>query len=131
MTKILSILFLLFSVTSFAGLTPKREALYKCVNFDEQSAVDGAFIYSSRFGRNKFYEIEVHYTEDFKEKTIFKKVNLVSKYEGRIQEYTTGNFRIKIDRVNRDVDNHFKAFARIPDFKVHSKMWSCKDIYGL
>ena len=122
---------LVFSSFTFAGLKPKREALYSCVNYDTSSEVYGAKIYASSFGQRKFYEIEVLYLDDYKEASLFKKVNLISKYGNRVQSYTTGNYRIKIDRVRADEDGHFWTFARIPDFDVHSQDWSCKDIYGL
>lgn len=116
------------SSTTFASLNPDREALYSCVNYNDSEVVEGAVIYRSQFGKAKaFYEIQLNIFIDGLESTYIKKVNLVSKYEGRVQVYTTGGFRIKVDRVRRDANNHFAAFARFPDYDVHSSDWSCKD----
>jgi arginine/ornithine N-succinyltransferase beta subunit len=118
----------ILSLSTFASLTPKREALYNCVNYDDSKHVEGVTIYKSRFGRSEpFYEVQVHVFKYGVESHYFKKVNKISKYEDRVQEYTTGNFRVKVDRVRRNQDNHFYTFARIPKHNIHSKDWSCKD----
>jgi len=125
--NILFALSALFISSSFAGLTPKREALYNCVNYDESSEVYGLTVYESYFRRGKvFHEVEV-IVDSAETKNSFKKVNLINIYEGRIQHFTTGNFRVKIDRVQKNEDGHMKTFARIPQFEIHSKNWSCKD----
>jgi len=118
----------LLSISAFAGLTPKRKPIYTCVNYDESKHVDGATIYESRLGRNKpFFEVKVHVVKYGVESNFIKKVNLINKYGGKIQEFTTGNFRFKIDRVRKNSDNHFATFVRIPGYDIHSRDWSCKD----
>lgn len=119
---------ILISTSIYAGMTPKREAIYNCVNYDDSKHVEGVTIYKSRFGNaDPFYEVQVHVLKYGVESHYFKKVNRITKYNEKIQEYTTGNFRVKIDRVRKDSDNHFYTFARIPKHNIHSKDWSCKD----
>ena len=118
----------LLSLSAFAGITPKRKPIYTCVNYDDSKHVEGVTIYQSQHGRGKiFFEVKVDVLRYGVESHFIKKVNLISKYGGKIQEFTTGNFRVKIDRVRRDQDNHFATFARIPEYDVHSRDWSCKD----
>jgi len=117
----------LISYASLAGITPNRESLYNCVNYDNSKEVEGATIYKSNYGSSKeFYEIEVKTLKYGRQSSYFKKVNLVSKYDGKIQSYTTGSFRIKIDKVRKGIDGNFWAFARLPKHEIHSMDWSCK-----
>lgn len=112
-----------------AGLTPKRKALFRCVSLNDNSPIDDAFIYQSSFGqRSVFYEIQVNSLEDGRVINYYKKVNFISKYNGKVQEFTTGNFRIRVDKVRPSKDGNYWAFARIPSHEVHSTNWSCKDI---
>lgn len=128
MKKIIIPILSLITVSTFASLDPKREPIYKCVHYDESKFVDSLTIYQSRHGRGDiFHEVQVHVVKYGVESSYFKKVNLISKYGGKIQEFTTGNFRVKIDRVRKDADKHFATFARIPKYKIHSRDWSCKD----
>lgn len=125
---LLSFGLLFVSSSAFAGLTPDRETMYSCKYLDDKSQVEGAMIYKSRFGRGEvFYEIEVLTELDGRESSFFKRVNLVSIYDGAIEHFTTGNFRIKIDRVSADENGHMRAFGRIPQYQIHSKNWVCKD----
>ena len=125
MKKTIFILFCLFSLTISAGLTPKRKRLFHCKNFDQIDMVEELFVLESRYGNNKFYEVEVPYN-DGKEKTFYRKLNLITKYEGRILTFTTGNYRVKIDRAI-PVEKKYKSFVRLPNFGIHSKKWFCKD----
>lgn len=126
-------LLVLMATSSHAKLKPKRTQLYHCVNYDTNSHVTDAIIYESKFGNNHpFYEIEVfvdNLNQD-KEFSYIKKVNYLSKYNQKIETFTTGNFRIKLDHVRPGIDGQIWAFARIPEYQVHSFDWSCKDIEG-
>lgn len=116
------------ATSAYAGLEPSREAIYTCKHLDHQSQVEGVMIYESRFGQGKiFHEVEV--LEDFhgEKSSYFRKVNLISIYDGAIEHFTVGNFRVKIDRVRRDERGHMWAFARIPKHGIHSMDWVCKD----
>ncbi|PIK15141.1 hypothetical protein [Halobacteriovorax sp. JY17] len=129
MKNLVCLFSILLASSAYAGLTPKRQALYRCVSLDENSGVDDAFIYRSNLGsRNTFHEIKVNSLENGQIKHYYKKVNLLSRYEGRVQEFTTGNFRIRVDKVRSAIDGNFWAFARIPSHEVHSTNWSCKDL---
>ncbi|ATH07338.1 hypothetical protein BIY24_05120 [Halobacteriovorax marinus] len=115
-------------MSAHAGLTPKRTELYRCVDLADDANVDDAIIYQSKLGsKNVFYEIRVNSLKDGRPVHYYKKVNLISKYQDRVQEFTTGNFRIRVDRVRNATDGNFWAFARIPSHEVHSVNWSCKD----
>ena len=128
MKILLTILSLITIQTTHAGLTPKRKALYRCVSLNHHSPVDDAFIYLSRFGRkSEFHEIKINSLKDGRVISYYKKVNLLSKYDGKVQIYTTGNFRIRVDKVMPASDGNYSAFARIPTHDIHSKNWSCKD----
>lgn len=112
--------------TSTEGLNPQRERLFHCVNFGEPELAEELFIVESRLGRTTFFEVEVPYLDGNEEKTFFRKLNLISKYDGRVLLYTTGNYRVKIDRVF-PIEKKYKAFVRLPYFDVHSLDWFCKD----
>ncbi len=120
-------LILLLSTTSFAGLNPKRERLFHCKNFARVIKIEELFIVESRLGSNTFYEVEVPYNDiDGKNLTFFRKLNLIKKYEGRILTFTTGNYRVKIDRAF-PIEKKYKSFVRLPKFDIHSTEWFCKD----
>lgn len=114
-------------MNAYAGLTPKRTELYRCVSLESGTGVSDTFIYESKLGSNLFHEIKVNFIENGREKSYFKKVNLISKYNGKVQEFTTGNFRIRVDKVRLSNDGNIWAFARIPSHDIHSINWSCKE----
>lgn len=114
------------SLTSFAKITPKRVALFECAHLKEGTPVDRLFIYESTLGRRTFYEAEVKLLQMGIESSYFTTLNLVSKYNGKILHYTNGNFRVKIDKVQVN-EQKYSAFARIPEYEIHSFDWTCKD----
>ncbi|AYF43994.1 hypothetical protein BALOs_0984 [Halobacteriovorax sp. BALOs_7] len=119
------------SLNTLAGLTPKRKELYHCVNYDMSSKVTDAIIYESRFGRNTpFHEVEV-FVDDLNqnnEYSFIKKVNYIPKYNKKVESFTTGNFRFRLDHVAPGINGNIWTFARVPEHGVHSFDWSCKDI---
>lgn len=122
------ILSFLLITSTYAGLDPSREAIYSCRNLDGESQVYGATIHESRFGGGEiFYEVEVLAAFNGEEKSYFKRVNLVSIYNGAIEHFTTGNFRFKVNRVQSDRFGHMETFVRIPKYGIHSQDWVCKD----
>ncbi len=128
MKILLTLLTLSLIQSAYAGLKPNRKALYRCVSLNHNSPVDDAFIFESKLGsKNIFHEIKVNTLKDGRIHSYFKKVNLLSKYDGKVQTYTTGNFRIRVDKVMPAKDGNYSAFARIPSHDIHSKNWSCKD----
>ncbi|WP_372651755.1 hypothetical protein [Halobacteriovorax sp.] len=128
MKSLLAILTISLLQPAYAGLKPNRKALYRCVSLNHNSPVDDAYILQSRFGNKRvFHEIKINTLKDGRINSYFKKVNLLSKYDGKVQTYTTGNFRIRIDKVMQASDGNYSAFARIPSHDIHSKNWSCKD----
>jgi len=122
----MKLIILLNLLIASAYAAPNREMLFECLNYDETSPVVGAFIYQKMLGPNKLYEIEVDMSEDSRQRNFFRRVNLIEIYGGRILHFTTGNFRIKFDRVQVDNQGLFPAFARIPQYGIHSKNWKCK-----
>lgn len=131
MKKLLLSVMVLTSLNTMAGLKPKRTQLYHCVNYDESSKVIDAIIYESRHGKNRpFYEVEVFVEDAFRntEFSFFKKVNYRPKYDAKVEAFTTGGFRFRLDHVSKGIDGNIWTFARIPDYDVHSFEWSCKDI---
>jgi len=125
--KKLSLLILFFFIHSIAhaGLNPKRTRLFHCRNFGPAELVEELYIVESVLGRNTFYEVEVPYYQDG-ERVFYRKLNLIEKYNGRVLLFTTGNYRVKIDRVF-PVDMKYKTFVRLPNFDIHSTNWFCKD----
>ncbi len=122
-----------FMADTYAGLNPKRQALYHCVNYDTKSKVTDALIYESKLGTRVFHEVEV-FVEDInqaKEYSYFTKVNYRPKYDAKVEAFTTGNFRIRLDHISKGIDGNIWTFARIPEYGVHSFDWSCKDVEGL
>ena len=115
-------------LSSAHALAPERLARYDCAYMGDDSVVSGLTIYESQLGRRNFFEVGVHATLDGQEIERFRTVNLVSEYEGRVQTYGTGNFRVKVNRVY-PVEGKFRAFARLPEFGMHSSDWTCKDAY--
>lgn len=104
-----------------------REFLFDCAHTNNSSPLERLQIFERTKGSNKFFEVDsVAYIGGI-EKVSTKKVNLISKYDGKILEFTTGNFRVKIDYV-RDNGGYLWAFARVPDYDVHSFDWRCKEI---
>lgn len=102
----------------------QRTPIYDCVYMGDDSVVESLSVYESKLGRNQFHEVGVrtHNTETF------KKVNLVNTYEGRVQTFGTGNFRVKINRVF-PIEGKYRTFARIPAYDMHSENWLCKDVF--
>lgn len=127
MNRIFLLTFMIVPSLSSA-LAPSRTALYDCAYMKDDSFVEGLTVYQSKLGSREFYEVEVRANVEGEYRETFKTVNLVSTYGGRVQTYGTGNFRVKIDRVF-PTDGKFKAFARIPQYNMHSLDWTCKDAY--
>lgn len=116
------------SLSSFGKLEPKRIALYECAHLKEGTPVERLFIHESTLGARTFYEAEVKLLEMGIESSYFKKLNLISKYDGKILHFTNGNFRVKIDKVQVN-EKKYSAFARIPEYEIHSFDWNCKDAF--
>ncbi|EQC43792.1 hypothetical protein [Bacteriovorax sp. Seq25_V] len=114
------------TLNTYAAPLAKKELLFECPHKKTSSPVDRLFIYKKTLGSKETYEVEVQAYQNGIDKTYSKKVNLISKYDGRILEFTTGNFRVKIDKV-RENEDKFWAFARIPEYDIHSFDWSCKE----
>ena len=127
------IFLMLISTISLAKFGAKSQPLYHCVNYDESSVVTDAIIHQSQFGRGPlFHEIEV-FVEDVNQNREFsyrKKVNYIPKYDAKVESFTTGSFRIRLDHVVGGIDGNIWAFVRIPDYGVHSFDWSCKVVEG-
>lgn len=83
------------------------------------------FIVESQLGSNTFYEVEVPYN-DGEVKTFFRKLNLIRSHRAKVLTFTTGNYRVKIDRA-LPFEKKFKSFVRLPNFDIHSSEWFCKD----
>ncbi len=118
------ILVALISISSAQNL--KRERIFHCLNFGEIELAEELFITETTRGSRTTFEVEVPYREAGLDKTFFRRLNLISKYDGRVLLFTTGNYRVKIDRVFPE-EEKYKAFVRLPRFDVHSKDWFCKD----
>lgn len=120
------LLFILFATNLFAQMTPKRERLFNCVHYSENSDLERIEIFESHFNPSKiFYELKLISNRNGYEITDFKKVNLLYLLGGRILHFTKGNVRVKINLIN-EKEQKFETFARIPSFDVHSKNWGCK-----
>lgn len=104
-----------------------REYLFDCAHTDVNSAVERLNIYETTKGVNVYHEVDVVAFENGVEKIDTKKVFLKSKYKGAILEFNGGNFRVKIDRVRAN-NGYLWAFARVPDYDIHSFDWKCKEI---
>ncbi len=97
------------------------------MNFGRINQVEELFIVKSKLGRNQYYEVEVPYKNfDDEKKTYWKKLNLIETYEGRVLTFTTGNVRVKINRVFPE-EKKYRSFVRLPNFDIHSQDWKCKD----
>lgn len=120
--------FLLFVTSAFASQENNlsRKRLFHCRNFGEKEEVEELFIAQITKGTRTYYEVEVPYRQSNEIKTFTRKLNLIPKYEGRVLLYTTGNYRVKVDKVF-PVEKKYKAFVRLPRFNVHSTEWRCKD----
>ena len=126
MKKIILILLCLLSLNSiYAGLNVKRKRIFHCRNFDHITMVEELFILESKLGRNIFYEVEVPYNNG-QDQVFFRKLNLIKTHGARVLSFTTGNYRVKIDRA-MPVKKKYKTFVRLPKFGIHSTKWFCKD----
>jgi hypothetical protein len=103
-----------------------RKRLFHCRNFGPNEEVEELFIVRVQKGSRTTYEVEVPYGPLNEKKIFTRSLNLISKYDGRVLLYTTGNYRVKIDRVF-PVEKKYKTFVRLPKFDVHSTQWFCKD----
>lgn len=126
MRKTFFTLIFFLSTQAYAELTPKREAIYHCMYDLNDSDIESLFVMKSKLGTNSFYEVQVNAFVDGSRKTTYRKVNLVETYGGRVLTFGTGNFRVKINKVY-PVDGHYRSFARIPEYDMHSEAWFCKD----
>lgn len=128
MKSILFTLTLLMLSSTYAdkGLSPKRTRIFHCRNFGQINEVEQLYIVEAKKGSNTFYEVEVPYKQLDEKKVFFRKLNLISTYEGRVLTFTTGNYRVKIDRA-LPVEKKYKSFVRLPKFDIHSTEWFCKD----
>ncbi len=127
--KIITLLVLAtLSFSSFAQLElgGAREYLFECRNFGPREEVNELFIVESTLGRRTYYEVEVPYISNGEEKVFSRKLNLISKYDGKVLLFTTGNYRVKVDRAMPD-HMRYKTFVRLPNFDIHSTHWFCKD----
>ncbi|MFG1501345.1 hypothetical protein ABMA70_14145 [Halobacteriovorax sp. XZX-3] len=133
MNSLKLIFLILISSVTLAKFGSKSQPLYHCVNYDGQSKVTDAMIYESQYGRGPiFHEIEV-YVEDTNQNKEFsyrKKVNYIPKYDAKVESFTTGSFRIRLDHVVGGIDGNIWAFVRIPEYDIHSFDWSCKAVEG-
>lgn len=127
MKSLLVTSFLLLSFKAEAFATPQRLALYDCAYMADDSLVESLSVYDSRLGNRRFYEVGVRLSSAAGVDEVFRTVNLVNEYGGRVQTFGTGNFRVKINRVY-PVEGKFRAFARLPDYDMHSEQWTCKDV---
>ena len=122
----LVLVFCLTLLSSSVFASVQRTPLYDCAFMGDGSFVEGLTIYQSQQGRRYFYEVEVRASVDGEYRETSREVNLVSTYNGRVQTYGTGNFRVKVNRVYA-TDGKFRAFARLPEYDMHSQDWTCKD----
>lgn len=127
MKSFLAITLALLSLETQAFATPQRQRLYDCAYMADDSVVESLSVYDSQLGNRKFYEVGVRIVKATEAYEVFRTVNLVNQYGGRVQTFGTGNFRVKINRVN-PVEGKFRAFARLPDYDMHSEEWTCKDV---
>lgn len=120
----------LASLFSFNTFGAKRNFLFECAHYKTSSPVDYTRIYEVTKGAKTTYEVDVHAFDHHGESSFTKRVNLLTKYDGKILEFTTGNFRIKIDYVRTPISpGTLWAFGRIPEYDIHSFDWTCKQ-YG-
>lgn len=126
--KIFALLFCtLLTFSLQAEEKAKRERIFHCMDFGRVIHVKELYIVETKKGSKTYFEVEVPYKGiDQVEKTFYRKLNLISKYEGRVLEFTTGNYRVKIDRA-LPMEKKYKAFVRLPRFDIHSTQWFCKD----
>ena len=120
----ITVLLLINSMLSFSAV--REEKLFDCAHLDETSIVDRIVISTFTLGRNHYYELEVKLMIQGMEKSYSKKVNLISKYDGRVLHFTNGNHRLKIDRTFPH-EGKYPAFGRVPEYDIHSFNWVCKD----
>lgn len=128
MKKILSLVFSLtfLPVSSSQAEALEREYLFDCAHTRAHSPLERLNVYEIRKGRKLYYEVDMVSYENGIEKVNTKKVFLLSRYEGKILEFNAGDFRMKIDRV-RPNEGYLWAFARVPEYDVHSFDWKCKE----
>ena len=119
-------LIILFITTSFSFAAPQRERLFHCLNFGPREHIEELFIVKSSYGQKVFYEVEVPFIPNDHDSVFFRRLNLIEKYRGRVLLFTTGNYRVEIDRVFPQ-EGKYEAFVRLPRFEVHSRQWMCKD----
>lgn len=117
---------ILISLGPLAWAAPKQERLFDCAHLDETSIVDRVVISKFTLGWNFYYELEVRLQIQGPEQSYSKRVNLISKYDGRVLHFTNGNHRLKLDRTFPQ-EGKYPAFGRIPEYDIHSFDWVCKD----
>lgn len=117
---------ILISLNSFVWAAPKQKRLFDCAHLDETSIVDRIVISKFTLGRNFYYELEVKLLIQGHEQSYSKRVNLISKYDGRVLHFTNGNHRLKLDRTFPR-EGKYPAFGRVPEYDIHSFDWLCKD----
>lgn len=124
MKKLLTILCLLLLSLSSHSRT-NRERLFHCRNFGQIVMVEELYIVQTKKGTRTYYEVEVPYNDGV-DKTFFRRLNLIKTHGARVLSFTTGNYRVKIDRA-MPVEKKYKTFVRLPKFGIHSTEWFCKD----
>lgn len=117
---------ILTSLGHLALAAPVEEKLFDCAHLEETSIVDRIVISKFTLGRNQYYELEVKLMIQGMEESYSKRVNLISKYNGRVLHFTNGNHRLKIDRTFPR-EGKYPAFGRVPEYDIHSFDWICKD----
>jgi hypothetical protein len=120
----ITILLLINSMLSFSAAY--EEKLFDCAHLNETSIVDRIVISKFILGKNHYYELEVKLMIQGMERSYSKRVNLISKYDGRVLHFTNGNHRLKIDRTFPR-EGKYPAFGRVPEYNIHSFNWVCKD----
>ena len=80
-------------------------------------------IYFARLSeQGERYEDMINYMKKVAEVSI----NLIKTHGARVLTFTTGNYRVKIDRA-MPTEKKYKSFVRLPNFDIHSTRWFCKD----
>lgn len=115
------------SLITWSTFANYSERIFHCHNFGTNESVDELYIVESKKGRVISYEVEVPYQLSGESLKFTKKLNFIPKYEGRVLQFTTGNYRVIIDTVF-PVEKKYKTFVRLPFFDVHSTDWFCKDL---
>lgn len=114
---------LLFSFSSYANKENYHpEPLFVCEQNEDEWISVQIHHRIKGIGPQKFVGIITNHELN---QTIVTRMNLTKYYEGRVLFFTSGDLRVRFDRVQMQ-ENKTTSFVQIPRWKIYTDEWTCK-----